>query len=142
MRVDEGYWFLIRMQSMIHHELGGGLYDEPRRPSTDFVNACYGLLLVQAYSLLESALRQLRDEGLFACKTGKLGDLMRESRAHLPWANYDVVENGQACRNKLVHEMEAVDPLHVLTYVQAVQAELAAWSSLGSKPPSEQSLSP
>lgn len=118
------------MQSALHHGLHGGIYDSPRPTTADFESACYGLLLVQAYGALENALRHLRDDEVFPCRSSALGHLMAASESRLPWINYAFVDQGRLYRNRLVHEMQTVRAFTVLEYVRAVQEELKVWASL------------
>ena len=94
-----------------------------------FEGACYGLLLVQAYAVLENALRHLRDDRAFPCERDGLERLMSASQPHLPWANHDFVDEGRLYRNRVVHELVLASRLHVLNYVHAIQEELRAWAS-------------
>lgn len=131
--IRASWWFLLRMQSALHHGLHGGIYDQPRPVTADFESACYGLLLVQAYGALESALRHLRDEGVFTSNASGLERLMSASRTYLPWIDYLFVDEGRQYRNSLVHEMTTARGFNVLAYVRAVQEELASWASLSAE---------
>ena|SRR5688572_19760002 len=55
--------------------------------SHGFRDYCHGLTLLFGFSVLENVLRQLRDEGHFACPGWMVGPLMAASRSVLPWVD-------------------------------------------------------
>src|SRR5206468_4281319 len=101
------------MQAAIHDGLSGGFYGSPfydqPHPSAALESACYSLLLVHAYSVLEHALRCLGDEDKFrAPKKCPLERLMKASKKSLPWINYGLVNAGRELRNAVAHKRKPV----------------------------------
>ena len=80
--------------------------------------------------MLERVLIQLRDEGLFECKSSRAEDLMKSSRDSLNWTNYDAVNKARKDRNKMAHHRKIIDQELVLAHINAIQAELLAWGIL------------
>jgi hypothetical protein len=85
------------------------------------------LALVLAYEALEDALQCLRNGGVFACASWKLGILMQQSQSKLQWLDYVTVDEGRDKRNKLAHEGQLLDDAECRRFVSAVGAQLRAW---------------
>lgn len=102
----------------------GGILLQP------FPNNCYALLLPFGFSVLEHALQQLRDEGVFACRSSQLKKLMEASVPALSWCDFSAVDKGRDTRNKLTHEQ--IVPPHTDTFaaLDAVERELVEWKIL------------
>ena len=69
--------------------------------SHEFRNFAYGLCLLDAFSVLEHALLELRDQGTFVCGRSQLGAVMHASAAALPLQDCSFVEQGRVSRNRL-----------------------------------------
>lgn len=63
-----------------------------------FADFAYNLVLIYAYGTLEHVLRDPKYEG------NGLKRLMENSRADLPWVDYQKLEQGYMVRNKIAHE--------------------------------------
>lgn len=93
--------------------------------------AFWNLPLILAYSVLDGVLNNLRDQGVYKCKSWKLGDKMEASyRQHLPWQNYKLVSEGREERNRLAHEAMIVPKHKCFIYIDAIEKELTAWKIL------------
>jgi hypothetical protein len=80
-----------------------------------------------AYSVLDSVLSELRDQGHFACKSWMLKQKMLASKTGLIWQDYDTVDAGRERRNELAHEAKFLSRDECRLYIDAVGHELAAW---------------
>jgi hypothetical protein len=96
---------------------------------------CFNLLLASAFSTLEYALRQLRDEGRFTGKDNRLGSLMSNSRTSLPWSDYVLVDVARNERNLSVHNRAYLPNANCRDYIAAIECELFAWGILMSMTP-------
>ena len=96
---------------------------------------CFNLLLASAFSVLETTLRQLRDEGKFAGKDNRLGPLMANSRTSLSWNHYALVDVARNERNQSVHDRLYLPHAQCRDYIAAIERELVAWGILTSPTP-------
>jgi len=94
------------------------------------VDYLHNLMLIYALGVLADALQQLRSEGLFQARASKLGSLMQESRPHLPWRDFPLVNEGRQKRDDIAHKMAVVSGSDRSRYIDAVEAELIAWRIL------------
>lgn len=99
----------------------------------DYQNACHGLTLIYAYAVLQEVLEQLRDEGQFASRSGKLGTLMHESKKSLPWVDFDTIDKGRDRRNDVAHRQSIVPFAESRRFIDAIEQELIAWKILPGK---------
>src|SRR5690349_25003410 len=88
------------------------------------------LLLVFGTSVLEDALKQLKEEGAFACPRFELKALMRASRDALPWVNFDAVDTCRDRRNAVAHRREFLRRGEYASYLDDIERELLAWQIL------------
>ena len=103
---------------------GFGTFTAPSR------EVYHNLPLVLAYAVLDQVLNELRDQGTFTSQTQKMGDKMNASRKALPWQDYKSVDDGREARNNLAHEAQLVSKADCLRFIDAIEAELKAWSIL------------
>lgn len=96
---------------------------------------CFNLLLASAFSVIEEALRQLRDEGKFSGNVNRLGPLMANSRSVLPWVDWALVDAGRNDRNQSVHARTYLAHAKCRDYIAAIERELVAWGVLTSATP-------
>jgi len=95
-----------------------------------FPDLCHSLLLPFAFSVLEHALHQLRDEEAFTCKRSTLGPMMHASKSCLPWVDFSVVDEAREKRNDLAHDRKVIPAQDCSRYLDAIETELVAWSVL------------
>jgi hypothetical protein len=99
--------------------------------ATGFSRVPESLLLLFAVSVLEDALKQLREEKLFSSKPN-LKAMMQASRAVLPWQDFAGVDGVRERRNKIAHEREFLKQGEYKPYLDALAQELLAWRVLTS----------
>ncbi|MQY66742.1 MAG: hypothetical protein GH159_00240 [Dehalococcoidia bacterium] len=89
----------------------------------------YSLVLLFAYSVLGTVLRQLRDEEFFASpkKDNRLGVLISNSETQLPWINFGEVDEGHHKRNDVAHEDFVPSRGESWKYIDAIEKELINW---------------
>ncbi len=85
------------------------------------------LLLLFAFSVLEQALLQLRNEGQFQCNSTKLGPLMAASQNVLPWRDYPLVDQAREKRNDIAHRRDWIGQAESYKYIDAIEQELTSW---------------
>jgi len=115
-------WEMVRTNIVFGFATGG-------IQSPAFKDFSYNLTVLFAFSVLEETLLQLRDEGRFLCKSGKLSALMEASqKANTPWVNYALVDEGRNKRNDIAHHRMWLPSSDCLKYVDAIEAELIRWN--------------
>jgi len=80
--------------------------------------------------VLEDALKELHLEGKFSSGSANLGSLMKSSRAHLPWSNFNDVDSARERRNEIAHDQKLVSPTECKSFLNAIEDELVAWGVL------------
>jgi hypothetical protein len=90
----------------------------------------YALLLPLGFSVLEHTLQQMRDDGLFDCRSSQLGSLMTSSAAAVHWSNYAAVDTGRDVRNKLTHEQAVPPYIDTFRILDEIERELIGWTVL------------
>jgi hypothetical protein len=98
-------------------------------------NIGFNLLIASGFSVLEQALRQLRDEGSFSGKDNRLGLLMANSRTGLPWVDFPLVDAGRNDRNQSIHARTYMPHEKCRDYLVAIEKELHAWGILAALTP-------
>ena len=98
--------------------------------SGDFPDLCHCLLLPFGFSVLESALKQLKREGVFSCGRWNVGPMMEASKLALPWSDYDLVDEARRHRNEFAHQQTICPRKRTWEYLDALEAELIAWGIL------------
>ena len=86
------------------------------------------LPFLHACSMLNEALLQMRDEGLFKCKAKTLGELVKAAEHNLRWADYAAVKEIVKKRNELAHDGVLHPRKDCWRYIDAIEAELRGWS--------------
>jgi len=103
--------------------------------ATGFSSVPESLLLVFGVSVLEDALRQMRDENIFQSQRTELSRLMKASKNVLPWKNYAEVEKIRLRRNRVAHQREFLLGGQCAKDLAVIAKELLAWSILESDEP-------
>jgi hypothetical protein len=93
-------------------------------------NAAHNLPFLHAFAILNEALEQLKEEGLFKCGSRKLGHLLKASKKVLPWRDFALIKAGVVHRNDLAHKGKLLNRPECWTYIDAIKAELSAWGIL------------
>lgn len=88
------------------------------------------LPFLHACSVLNEALLQVRDEGVFQCKTRTLGTLVEAAEHNLTWADYAAVKEMVKKRNELAHEGVLHSREDCWRYISVIETELRGWSIL------------
>ena len=83
----------------------------------------HNLPFMQAFSVLNDVLLQLREEGHFKCKSFFLGALVDASERQLDWIDFKVVKEGVRRRNDVAHHGEILARKDCWRYTSAVEAE-------------------
>jgi hypothetical protein len=104
-------------------------------PQKGLVDLAYALTLPFAFSAFEKVLLELRDCGVIKCKRSQLRPLMEASRSRLWWQDYDLVDEARESRNALVHDRQTPSREDTIRYIDAIDAELRAWSIVTSPMP-------
>ena len=55
---------------------------------------------------------------------------MTASQSAMSWADFDTVDEGRKCRNALAHDQTIPPRADSWKYIDAIEAELIAWSIL------------
>ena len=95
----------------------------PRRVAESALN----LPLVHTVSTLHEGLKQLHLEGHFPAKNELLGTLLWESRVHLPWINFKLMDEIRDRRNKLAHHGAMIPRDDCEKSISAIKLQLEAW---------------
>jgi hypothetical protein len=98
--------------------------------SKTFRDLSYNLTLLFAFSVVENALLQLRDEGMFSSKFSQLSALMKNSKYKIPWVDYLLIDEARNKRNAIAHKREWIGLELCLSYLDAIEAELVGWGVL------------
>jgi len=88
----------------------------------------HNLPFIQAFSVLNDVLLQLRDEGHFECSSIFLGALIESSKNRIPWTNFELVREGVDRRNGVAHHGDIVPRGDCWKYIDAIEVELVAWN--------------
>lgn len=118
-------------------KLCAGSHRQALIPGAEFINetppvSFYNLPFLLAYAVLDQALTELIDQGTIQCgkKKPMLGDKIAASVNVLAWQNYALIEAGRIARNELAHDARLLGRNDCFTYIDAIEAELKAWSIL------------
>ena len=102
----------------------GGVYPK-------FAADCaHNLSFLYACSVLNAALLQARNEGVFACKSFFLGTLVRAAEHHLKWVDYRALVEMVDKRNQLAYDGALLPRGDCWRYLSVVESELRGWSIL------------
>lgn len=96
-------WRTVRIvEAQIQTNTGNTIYSLIPH-ATGFARVAESLLLVFAVSVLEDSLRGQCQEGAFASRRKELSPLMRASRPHLKWQDFDAIDRIRELRNSIAH---------------------------------------
>lgn len=90
-------------------------------------NAAHNLPFIHAFAVLNDVLKQLADEGHFACKSIFLGALLKQSKTALVWQDFSLISSGVGCRNEVAHRGQLLERADCWRYVDGVKVELSTW---------------
>jgi len=93
-------------------------------------DCAHNLPFLHACSVLNEALLQMRDEGLFACKSIFLGKLVEDAERHLKWVDYQAVVELVCKRNQLAHKGAILPRGDCWRYLSVIESELRGWRIL------------
>ena len=124
-------WYTARLlQEGVKANLDAGMSGTGGVPQTmAFADLSHSLVLLFAFSVLEDLLKQVKKEHELNCRS-QLKPMMKASRSVLPWANFDTVDEGRECRNRLAHEQVIPPRKESWKYIEAIEAEFIAWEIL------------
>ena len=124
-------WRTVRtLEGMIRTNTNSGAIFTLIPAATGFANIPESLLLLFAMSVLEDALRQLRDEEVFNCSRNELKQLMDASHGQLRWLNFDAVNVIRDRRNRVAHRREFLSPGQYKADIATIAQELLSWGVL------------
>ena len=103
--------------------------------SSKFLDFCHSLVLVHAYSVLQSVLEQYKREGTFSARGRELKTLMKASSSVLPWADFAKVDDGRERRNDIAHKGQFLPRSDSWSYMKAIEAELVNWGVIPQQSP-------
>jgi len=98
-------------------------------------NISHNLVLLFAFSVLETTLKQLRDEKAFEEKNNGLKALMYSSKSSIPWQDFDLIENAREDRNKVAHDQVILERGKCWKYIDGIEDELVSWKIVSNKIP-------
>lgn len=98
-------------------------------------NISHNLVLLFAFSVLETTLKQLRDEKAFEEKRNGLKALMYSSKTNLSWQDFDLIDTARDERNKVAHEQKILERAECWKYIDGIESELVLWSVVSSRIP-------
>jgi hypothetical protein len=130
----ENEWKTVRLaQAMVETNtswaLSGG------RPLTeDMKDLSHSLILLFAFSVLESTLKQMRAEEVFHSKSDKLNSMMSSSRSVISWVDFATINQAREKRNEIAHDAKFVTREKVERYIDSIESELLSWRIFGTKP--------
>jgi len=102
--------------------------------SQEFRSVCFSLLLALAFSVLEAALKQMRQEGKF--RSGpQLGAMMANSIPAVSWLDYDAIDLARDDRNDALHERRILPHTKARDHLAAIERELVAWGIVAERAP-------
>ena len=102
--------------------VGGGTFSH-------FAADCaYNLPFLHACSVLNEALRQMSDEGVFTSTKHTLGALAKSAQHQVSWVNYGEVTKMVKERNALAHRAALLPRGDCWDYLDVIEAELRSWS--------------
>ena len=121
-------WIAVkRSQGMVEANTFGGMPLGVAVLTEEFMDLCHNLVLVYACAVLNDVLDQFRKERHFSCNSRYLGALMDESKNHIPWVNFPLVDEGKEHRNDIAHDLKLLPRADCWKYIDAIEQELIAW---------------
>lgn len=98
-------------------------------------NISHNLVLLFAFSVLETTLKQLRDEKVFEEQKNGLKSLMHSSKSNLSWLDFDLIDKARDERNKVAHDQKILDRSECWIYIDGIESELVSWNVVSNKIP-------
>ena len=98
-------------------------------------NISHNLVLLFAFSVLETTLKQLRDEKVFKEKSNRLKALMHSSKSSIPWQDFDLIDDAREDRNKVAHDKVIIERDRCWGYIDGIENELILWKVVSNKTP-------
>ena len=95
--------------------------------SEDYDNAAFSLLVLNAFSVLEEVLEQLRHDGVFVSPRRTLAELMKNSIGAVAWTNFAAVDAARGTRNRVSHEQLMLSPSECNEILDLIEEELVGW---------------
>ena len=121
--------FQLRIQANLNMSGGIGVGGAPHQ----LRNISHNLTLLFAFSVLEKALKQLRDENVFKESCNGLKALMRSSKTGVQWKNFSLIDKARCERNKVAHDQKILERSDCWKYIDGIERELVSWNVV-SKP--------
>jgi hypothetical protein len=125
-------WETVRiLEARINTTLNADLFSLVPR-MTNFQEIPDSLLLLFAVSVLETTLKQLRDQKVFSYTGWQLGGLMAASKEKnaLPWRNFEEILKIKDRRNQVAHDRKFLRHGQCAQDLDAIENELLAWRVL------------
>ncbi len=91
-------------------------------------DCAHNLPFLHACSVLNEALRQMRDEGVFTSTKHTLGAFAKSAQHQVSWVNYAEVTKMVGERNGLAHRAALLPRVDCWGYLEVIEAELRSWS--------------
>ena len=98
-------------------------------------NISHNLVLLFAFSVLETTLKQLRDENVFNERKNGLKSLMYSSRSSIQWQDFNLIDHAREERNKVAHDQVILERGKCWEYINGIENELVLWSIISNKIP-------
>lgn len=133
--VQDGWEFVRNSRNIIVGNCNWAAFQAPGFNQSGMRDIGFNLLLASGFSVLEQALRQLRDEGQFSGKDNRLGALMANSRTALPWVDFPLVDSARNDRNQSIHARTYLPNAKCRDYLAAIEKELHTWGILSAITP-------
>ncbi|MDH3689459.1 MAG: hypothetical protein OEU36_08265 [Gammaproteobacteria bacterium] len=123
--------FQSRIQA--HLNISGGI--DSVGATHQLRNISHNLVLLFAFSVLETTLKQLGDEKVFRGKTNGLKALMYSSKTNIPWQDFDLIDKAREERNKVAHDQEILERGECWRFIDGIENELLSWKVISNKIP-------
>ena len=118
---------VLALRQKIQRNLFGSVAG--RGTFSHFVADCaHNLPFLHACSVLNEALEQMRDEGVFTGTGRTLGTLVELAQNQVSWVNYSAVTKMVEKRNDLAHRAALLPRGDCWDYLDVIEAELRSWS--------------
>lgn len=98
-------------------------------------NISHNLTLLFAFSVLETILKQLRDENIFKENKNGLKALMHSSKPSILWQNFGLIDKARDERNKVAHDQKILERGLCWKFIDGIENELVAWQVVSAKIP-------
>ncbi len=98
-------------------------------------NISHNLTLLFAFSVLETTLKQLRDENIFKESCNGLKALMYSSKPNISWQDFTLIDEAREERNKVAHDQEILERGECWKFIDGIENELVSWKVVSAKIP-------